>query len=82
MLFADEPVTALDYDCSRVVLEDLKKISSSNVAVVAALHQLDLALDWATDLLVLANGRVVASGPSQNFSLEQLEELIVESRQS
>lgn len=76
VLFADEPVSALDVESSRMVLADLMGISEQGVVVIAAMHQIDLALTWATDLLVIADGRQIASGPVENFTVKQLDSLI------
>jgi phosphonate transport system ATP-binding protein len=76
IIFADEPISALDVDSSARVLSDLKEVSSSGVAVVAALHQIDSALDWATDIVLLANGEIVAQGPAEQFTLDELKKKI------
>lgn len=79
ILFADEPVSALDIEASRMVLNDLTEISHQGVAVIAALHQIDLALTWATDLLVLGAGQQISFGPVEKYTAQQLDQLITNS---
>ena len=76
MLIADEPVSALDAHTSKQVLADLKEVANQGVAVVAAMHQVDLAIDWATHLLVLSEGRIIDSGESSRFNPAEVTELI------
>lgn len=76
MIFADEPVSALDIHSSQIVLDELKGVSQTGVAIVAAMHQVDLALGWAKNILVLFEGAVVAHGPAENFTREEISRLI------
>jgi phosphonate transport system ATP-binding protein len=78
VIFADEPISALDVDSSKIVLEDLKQVANDGVAVIAALHQIEAALGWATQIVVLSNGRVVAQGPVSQFNNSKLTALISE----
>ncbi|WP_181784520.1 ABC transporter ATP-binding protein [Pseudonocardia pini] len=60
VLLLDEPTNHLDPEHQIEVLELARGLG---VTVVAALHSLDLAAQYADTLVVLAGGRVVAQGP-------------------
>ena len=78
VLFADEPVSALDVATGQMVMDDLSDVSKSGVAVVAALHQVELALGWATKILVMSNGKLVATADAKDLTLAKLQSLIVD----
>ncbi|MCL6595907.1 MAG: ABC transporter ATP-binding protein [Firmicutes bacterium] len=61
-LLLDEPTAALDPGHARRVLELARAQARSGAGVVLALHDLTAAAQYADDLTLLAEGRVVASG--------------------
>jgi iron complex transport system ATP-binding protein len=64
LLLLDEPTSALDVGHQQQVLElveDLRR--SRGLTVVAAMHDLTLAGQFSDRLLLMSNGRSVASGP-------------------
>jgi iron complex transport system ATP-binding protein len=63
LLLLDEPTTYLDLRHQLDVLDLLTDLHDDGRTVVAVLHDLDQACRYATHLLVLADGRVVAAGP-------------------
>ena len=63
-LLLDEPTASLDLSHQHEVLRLARALAErENVAVLAILHDLNLVLAYADDLVVLRRGRVVASGP-------------------
>jgi phosphonate transport system ATP-binding protein len=58
VLLADEPVASLDPDNARVVLEILRACAQRGLAVLASLHQHDLAHRYADRVLRLDGGRL------------------------
>lgn len=63
-LLLDEPTASLDLSHQHEVLRLARDLAKrENVAVLAILHDLNLVLAYADDLVVLKRGRVVASGP-------------------
>ena len=63
VLLLDEPTAALDLAHQHSVLALARKLASGEgVAVLAILHDLNLVLAYADDLVVLNHGRVAASG--------------------
>ncbi|MFC6894549.1 ABC transporter ATP-binding protein [Nonomuraea dietziae] len=67
VLLLDEPTTALDLGHQQQVLELVDHLRlADGLTVVTTLHDLSLAGQYADRLLLLADGRAVASGrPSQ-----------------
>ena len=61
-LFLDEPTSSLDIGHQISVLEIARSFANDGGAVLAILHDLNLAAEFADDLVVLHRGRVVASG--------------------
>jgi phosphonate transport system ATP-binding protein len=60
IILADEPVSSLDPQTSKDVLDLLRDICrKEGVAVVCSLHQIDLARAYADRIVGLANGHVV-----------------------
>ncbi|QLF70770.1 heme ABC transporter ATP-binding protein [Peteryoungia desertarenae] len=61
-LFLDEPTSSLDIGHQISVLEIARSFANEGGAVLAILHDLNLAAEFADDLVILHRGRVVASG--------------------
>lgn len=61
-LLLDEPVAALDLARRLEALDRLREVARAGLAVLAVLHDLDLAARAADRLVVLDRGVVVASG--------------------
>jgi len=62
LLLLDEPVADLDPPACHEVMRLLSEFANAGGAVVAVLHALDLAAAYATRLVVLADGAIVADG--------------------
>ncbi|MBS0451290.1 MAG: heme ABC transporter ATP-binding protein [Proteobacteria bacterium] len=63
-LLLDEPTAALDVAHQHSVMALVRRWASQGVGVVAVLHDLNLALRYADEVMVLAKGRLLAHGPS------------------
>jgi len=65
LLLLDEPMNHLDISAQLEVLALLSRLAADDgVTVIAAMHDLALAASHADHVVVLAQGRVVASGPT------------------
>ncbi len=63
ILLIDEPTAHLDLRHQHLVLQLAQELASEGAAVVAVLHDLNLAATYADTALVLHRGRTVAHGP-------------------
>jgi molybdate transport system permease protein len=67
-LLFDEPFAALDPHLRRQMEEQLREaLADYRGAVVFVTHDMEEAFRFCTDLLVLDNGRVIASGPKHQL---------------
>lgn len=64
-LLLDEPVSALDIAHQKILMHRVKKFSEQNVGVVLALHDLNLAAQYADQILLMNKGCVVSKGSPQ-----------------
>lgn len=62
LLLLDEPVASLDPEHQHDTLNIARKWAAAGAAVVAILHDVNLALRYADDAVLLKDGRVVADG--------------------
>jgi iron complex transport system ATP-binding protein len=62
-LFLDEPVSSLDIFYQHQLLEVVRELVRERVVLIAVLHDLNLALQYAHRVLFLRQGRLVAEGP-------------------
>lgn len=62
LLFLDEPTSSLDIAHQHQVLDVVKKLSSEGVGVLAVLHDLNLAAQYADKILILSDGKILALG--------------------
>jgi iron complex transport system ATP-binding protein len=66
LLLLDEPAANLDPQWQLRLMEHLRRISGRQ-AVIAAMHDLDLAARYADRMLILDEGRVVADGAPETL---------------
>jgi iron complex transport system ATP-binding protein len=73
VLLLDEPTSALDVGHQQQVLELVEELRTDRgLTVVAAMHDLTLAGQYADHLLLLADGRHIAWGPPDEVLTEEL----------
>ncbi|MBU4432801.1 MAG: phosphonate ABC transporter ATP-binding protein [Alphaproteobacteria bacterium] len=69
IIIADEPVASLDPKVSRDTLNLLRQAAQARgVTVLCSLHQVDLALEFADQIVALRQGRIVHDGPPAALS--------------
>ena len=62
LLLLDEPTSSLDLAYQHAVLRLARELGTERVGVMAVLHDLNLASQYATRVLVLADGKVLSYG--------------------
>lgn len=65
LVLLDEPVSALDIHYQHQLLSLVKGLTSANFTVIAVLHDLNLAMQYADDVLLLKQGRTVRFAPKE-----------------
>jgi iron complex transport system ATP-binding protein len=63
-LLLDEPTSSLDLGHQISVLETAREFANGGGAVLAVLHDLNLAAEFADQLIVMHEGKVTACGPA------------------
>jgi len=64
VLLLDEPTRGLDYPAKARLVAVLRERAAAGAAVVVATHDVELAADAATRTVVMADGDIVADGPT------------------
>jgi energy-coupling factor transport system ATP-binding protein len=64
VLLLDEPTRGLDYAAKRRLVAVLRELAADGHCVILATHDVELAAEVATRVVVLAEGEVVADGPA------------------
>lgn len=65
VILLDEPTRGLDYDAKAVLADVVQGLAQAGHTVVVATHDVELAADLATRVVVLAEGEVVSDGPAR-----------------
>lgn len=58
----DEPLNNLDINFQQQLLSSLQYLRNENIVIVAIVHDINLALQYATQLFFLKDGALVQSG--------------------
>ena len=73
VMILDEPTSGLDYRECMTVMDSVNAARERGCAVVMVCHDMEVVSDYATRLIVMANGRVLEDGePSVLFSRAEL----------
>ena len=70
VLLLDEPTASLDINHQIRTLELVRDLADDGKTVVAAIHDLNLAAHYCDELVLLGDGRTVASGPPADVLTE------------
>ena len=71
-LLLDEPTSSLDLAQQQVLLGLAKDLCQRSLGVLAILHDLNLAIQYADDILFLKDGRPVAYGPREAVVTQEI----------
>lgn len=74
ILVLDEPTAGLDPNASRQMLKILEKMNKEGITIVVVTHNMDLVLRYASDVVVMDEGKVVIhSSPVELFYRDDLD---------
>ncbi|MBW4539081.1 MAG: phosphonate ABC transporter ATP-binding protein [Myxacorys chilensis ATA2-1-KO14] len=74
VILADEPISSLDRELSREVMEILCNCQSSQTLIVS-LHDVDIALRYCDRMIGLRRGRILFDAPTTAVSSEMIADL-------
>jgi len=70
LLLLDEPTRGLDYAAKAALAGILRELADEQHAVLVATHDVEFAAQAADEVMVLAEGEVVSSGPTRRVLTE------------
>ncbi|MGN0728297.1 energy-coupling factor ABC transporter ATP-binding protein [Treponema sp.] len=62
IMILDEPTTGLDYKECMEIMRSVQELNRNGTTVVMVCHDMELVLDFAARMVVLAGGRIIADG--------------------
>lgn len=71
-LLLDEPTSSLDLAQQHIIMSLAKEFCDHQMGVLAVLHDLNLALQYADEILFLKNGRTIAYGPLKEVITQKI----------
>lgn len=71
-LFLDEPVSSLDIRYQHQLMDAVRALVKENIVIIAILHDLNLAVQYADRILFLKEGCVAAEGPAAEIVRPEL----------
>ncbi|HAP62149.1 MAG TPA: heme ABC transporter ATP-binding protein [Cytophagales bacterium] len=71
-LLLDEPTSSLDLAQQQMLLQQAANLKQQNIGVLAILHDLNLALQFADQILFLKKGKTVAYGKTEETVTERV----------
>ena len=72
VLLLDEPTASLDIAHQILILDEARRMANSRTVVIAVLHDLNLASTYADQVVLMSDGRIVASGPAKRVLTDAL----------
>ncbi|NLL63301.1 MAG: phosphonate ABC transporter ATP-binding protein [Ruminococcaceae bacterium] len=76
LLLCDEPIASLDPSSAKIIMDYLSDINKTmNITCIANLHQVDVALKYATRIIGITGGEIVYDGPPEELSKQKIYEI-------
>lgn len=75
VILLDEPTANLDLRHQHEILRLLAELSAGGITVLVAIHDLNLALKYCSEFMILDDGQVRAEGGSDIFSEKLIEDI-------
>lgn len=71
-LFLDEPISSLDIHYQHQFLQIAKQLTSENIVLIAVLHDLNLSIQYADNMVFMKEGRIQANGKPADIITAEL----------
>jgi phosphonate transport system ATP-binding protein len=76
LMLCDEPIASLDPSAAKIVMDTLRDINTRlGITVVANLHQVHVARDYATRIIGVNNGRVIYDGLPKDLTIDIIQKI-------
>lgn len=76
LLLCDEPIASLDPNASKIIMDLIYQMTQRrNIACIVNLHQLDVAMRYATRIIGLAKGEMIFDGTPQQLKNAVIEKI-------
>jgi len=72
ILILDEPMAFLDPSSRRQIINILKYLEGEGRTLIIATHDVNFAADWAQKVIILKRGRVLAEGPPEILTRDEV----------
>ncbi len=67
ILILDEPTTGLDYKECIELMEKIRNLNKKGTTVIMVCHDMEVVLDYATRILIMTNGKVIADNDAKTI---------------
>ncbi|GLZ76960.1 cobalt ABC transporter ATP-binding protein [Actinorhabdospora filicis] len=67
VLLLDEPTRGLDYPAKAALATRLRELAEAGSALLVTTHDVEFAAEYATRVIVLSDGEIVADGPAREI---------------
>ncbi len=78
ILILDEPTTGLDYKECIELMEKIRNLNKKGTTVIMVCHDMEVVLDYATRILIMTNGKVIADNDAKTILKDK--ELLLKAR--
>lgn len=75
-LLLDEPTASLDIAREQQFMQTVKKLCKAGIGVLAVIHDINLAIQYADELVFMKSGRVIQSGATDQIINQKLIEKV------
>jgi iron complex transport system ATP-binding protein len=71
-LLLDEPTSSLDVSCQHLIFQIAKDLAKTGMGVFAIVHDLNLAAQYADEIILLKDGKIFSKGSPNQVLTEQI----------
>lgn len=74
IILCDEPISSLDPNSSKIIMDYLKSISSEmKITLIVNLHQVEMSLKYSDRIIGVNSGKIVFDGPAKDMTSENID---------